>query len=284
MAPLRALTAFEVFEEIESRRFALTPLGAWLRSDVAGSLRPAARFYGGEYPWRTWGDLLHCVRTGEAAAPHALRIASLEAYFAQHATELAIFQAAMTTYAVSTMAGVVAHDFSGLGTIIDVGGGQGMMLAALVQAHPALRGILFDLPAVVQGAAPILESAGVAQRCDVVAGDAFDAVPTGGDLYLLSRVIHDWDDAHATAILRNCRRAARQGTKLLLVESVLPTHVTSSWTSQTQLLSDLNMLVLGGGRERTTDDFGAILAASGWELTRVTPADGVMSLVEGIAV
>ncbi len=200
------------------------------------------------------------------------------AYFAQHPEALAIFQDAMTTYAMATLSGVVAHDFTGLGAIVDVGGGQG----AILRTHPQQRGILFDFPAVVRGAAPVLERAGVAGRCQVIGGDALEAVPAGGDLYLLSRVIHDCDDTRAIAILKNCRRAARGQAKLLLVEMVLPDRGTGSWSAQTQLLSDLNMLVIGG-RERTADDFRALLAASGWALTRITAADAVMSVVEGVA-
>jgi len=128
-----------------------------------------------------------------------------------------------------------------------------------------------------------MEGVGVAHRCDVVGGDAFEAVPEGGDLYLLSRVIHDWDDERARTIVRNCRRAAPRRAALLLVEFVLPTHTTHAWASQTQLLSDLNMLVLGRGRERTADDFAVLLSASDWTVTRVTPADAVISLVEAVA-
>ncbi len=279
---MRALAAFKVFDEVEPGRFALTPLSDWLRSDIAGSLRPVARFYGGEYPWRSWGDLSYCLRTGEPAGAHALGTDFGE-YFAQHPEALVVFQDAMTTYATATLSCLAAYDFNGANTIVDIGGGQGAMLAALLRARPELRGILFDYPEVVRGAPAVLEAAGVAPRCDIVGGDALEAVPAGGDLYLLSRVIHGCDDARANAILRNCRRAVRGRAKLLLVEFVLPACGDHTWSAQTQRLSDLNMLVLSGGRERTAGDFRDLLAASGWEPTQVTQADAVMSWVEAVA-
>jgi len=249
---LRVLVAFAVLDEVEPGLFTLTPLGNWLRFDIEGSLRPVARFYGGEYLWRSWGDLLHCVRTGEPAGPHALG-ASFNEYLAQHLEGLSIVQDAMTTYATATLSGVVASGFGSHGTIVDVGGGQGAMLAAILHAQPELRGSLFDFPQVVRGAALVLEAAGVAPRCDIAGGDALEVVPAGGDLYLLSRVIHGCDDARAIAILRNCRRAVRGPAKLLLVEFVLPARAAHSWSAHTQLLSDLNMLVLGEGGERTEE-------------------------------
>jgi len=261
---LRALASVDVFDEVEPDRFALTSTGAWLQSDIAGSLRPVARLFGSEHFWRAWGDLSHCVRTGELAFPHVFGMRNLFEYYAQHPEILAIFQAAMSTYAAATEEGVVAYDFATVGTVVDVGGGQGELLAAILGAHRSQRGVLF------------------AARCDVVGGDFFAAVPAGGDLYLLSRVLHDWDDERAITILRTCRRAVRVRAKLLLVEFVLPTRVTRSWSAQTQLLGDLNMLVQTGGHERTEDEYRALLAASGWELARVIPADAVMSLVEGV--
>ena len=162
--------------------------------------------------------------------------------------------------------------------VVDVGGGQGVLLAAVLRAHPHLRGVLFDQPAVVAGAAPVLRAAGVADRCEVVGGDFFAAVPAGGDVYLLSRILHDWDDARATALLRVLHRAARPGARLVVVERVLP----PGDAPHPGKLIDLTMLVMLGGRERTEAEFRALLAGAGFSLTRVVPLpDGGWSAVEG---
>ena len=172
---------------------------------------------------------------------------------------------------------VAGYDFAGARTVVDVGGGQGALLAAVLAAHPQARGVLFDQPEVVAGAAPLLRAAGVADRCAVVGGSFFEAVPDGGDVYLLSRVIHDWDDAQATTILRACRRAMGPAARLLLVERVL----APGNTPDPNRFSDLNMLVMLGGQERTAAEFAALYQAAGFRLTRVLPLPAAVSLIEG---
>ncbi len=187
----------------------------------------------------------------------------------------------MTVLSANTAAAVAAAcDFAGVGRVVDVGGGQGRLIAALLRANPGLRGILFDLPSVVEAAPQLLAESDVADRCEVVGGDMFEAVPPDGDLYVLSRVINDWEDARATAILGNCRRAMGGRARLVLVERVLPDRVEPTSGVQPHLLSDLNMMVRTGGRERTEGDFGALLAAAGFRLERVVPMTAPVSLVE----
>ena len=282
---LRALAAFGVFREADDGRFALAPSGECLRADAPNSLRPLVLLYGHQDHWRTWGELEHCMRTGETAAK--LLFGSDDA-FARYATDPglgAAFNAGMTVMSAMAAEAVVAtYDFSGLSRVVDVGGGQGRLIAAILRANPGLHGVLFDLPQVARGAARLLAEAGVADRCEVAGGDMFEAVPEGGDLYLLKSVVHDWDDARAAAVLANCRGAmAGRGARLLLVERVLPDRIEPTPLVQSQMLSDLNMLVRTGGRERTEGEFRALLDASGLRLVRVLQTGTQMGLVEALA-
>jgi hypothetical protein len=282
---LRALAAFGVFADEGDGRFALGPLGQCLRAGAPGSVRALVLMQGDEDFWRTWGELEHCVRTGETAAN---RLFGAEDAFARYAADPrlgAVFNAGMTVLSATTAAAVVAaYDFSGISRAVDVGGGQGRLIAAILRANPALRGVLFDLPSVVAGAPRLLAEAGAADRCEVVGGDMFAAVPGGADLYVLSRVVHDWEDARAVAVLENCRRAMGGRARLLLVERVLPDRVEPSPAVQPLVLSDLNMMVRTGGRERTADEFGALLAGAGLRLERVVATGAPVSLVEATPV
>ena len=280
---LRALAAFGVFDEVEQDRFTLTPLSACLRADAPDGIRSLVLMYGSENFWRTWGELLHSVRTGQSAFGHLFVTSNVFDYYAQHPELEAVVNAGMAALAASFAAAVVeAYDFSGVGTLVDVGGGRGLLLATILRAHPRLRGVLFDLPYVVRVAAPLLEEAEVADRCEIVGGDVFESIPPGGDAYLLSRVIHDWDDQRAVALLAACRGAMPRGAKLLLVERVLPSRADGSAVNQARLLSDLNMLVRTGGRERTVDEYRALLDATGFQLTRLIPTPTEVSIVEGV--
>ncbi len=278
---LRALAALGVLAEGGDGRFALGRLGGCLRGDVPGSVRALVLMYGDEDFWLTWGDLEHCVRTGETAARHLFGAEDAFARYAADPRLGAVFNAGMTVLSATVGAAVAAAcDLSGVGRVVDVGGGQGRLMAALLRANPELKGTLFDLPSVVEGAPQLLAEADVADRCEVVGGDMFEGVPAGGDLYVLSRVIHDWDDARATAILGNCRRAMGARAHLMLVERVPPERVEPTSAVQSQMLSDLNMMVRTGGRERTGGEFGALLAAAGLRLERILPTQAPVSLVE----
>ena len=278
---MRALAAFGVLAEGGDGRFTLGALGGSLRADAPNSVRALILMYGDEDFWRTWGDLEHCVRSGETAAKHLFGAEDAFARYAADPRLGAVFNASMTVLSATTAAAVAAAcDLSGVGRVVDVGGGQGRLIAALLRANSELRGTLFDLPSVVAGAPRVLAEADVADRCEVAGGDMFEAVPAGGDLYVLSRVIHDWEDARATAILGNCRRAMGRRARLVLVERVLPDRVEPTPAVQSQVLSDLNMMVRTGGRERTEGEFGALLAATGFRLERVVPTGAPVSLVE----
>jgi len=274
---LRAVASVGVLAEDGAGAFALTDLGQLLRADHPRSVHGNAVWTGYPTVWGTWQHLRYSVETGEPAFRH-LHGVDPWTYREQHPDAGALFDRAMTSLALQQRDAVVAgYAFAGARTVVDVGGGQGAQLAAVLAAYPRARGVLFDQPHVVAGAAPLLRAAGVADRCAVVGGSFFEAVPDGGDVYLLSRVIHDWDDAQATAILRTCRRATGPDATLLLVERVIAPDNAPDPTR----FSDLTMLVMLGGRERTAAEFGALYAAAGFRLTRVLPTGAGVSLLEG---
>jgi SAM-dependent methyltransferase len=225
---------------------------------------------------------LHSVQTGETAFDHLFGM-ELFPYLAQHPEEAAVFNAAMTAFSTQVATAVVAaYDFSPFGTIVDVGGGQGALLRAILQATPTARGVLFDLPQVVTGAKEPTEAMGLTERCTMVGGDCFASVPSGGDAYILSAVIHDWDDERSIAILHNCHRAMRPQGKLLLVEAVVPARIDRSVLSQFSVRGDVNMLVHTGGRNRTEAEYRALFEAAGFQLTRIIPTQGAVKILEGI--
>lgn len=275
---LRALAAVGVLHEAEERSFSLTSMGDCLRSDAPDSLGGMATYVGAPYYWNTWGLLLHSVRTGENAF-HALHGTGVWEYRADHPEESAIFDAWMTAMTRAANASLLeAYDFGRFDTLVDVGGGQGALLAAVLGKHLSLHGVLFDQPHVVAGAPQVLEEAGVADRCRVESGSFFEAVPEGGDAYLLKAIVHDWEDAEAVEILRVCRRAMPLEGTLLVVERVLDPPNQGAETK----FSDLNMLVAPGGRERTLGEFQALFESAGFRLRDRTPTAGPLAVIAGM--
>jgi len=278
---LRALASLGVFGEDADGRFTPSELGALLRSDVPGSLRAAAIFFGDERNWHAWGKLERSVMSGEPVrGPRGTQVFLEES--ARDPEGAALFNAAMTSLTSAFDAAVTAaYDFSRLGTLVDVGGGQGALISSILAANPALRGILFDIPPVIESARGRIGEAGLAGRCELVAGDFFASVPAGGDAYVLKWVIHDWDDEHSVAILGSCRRAMARDGRLLLVERVVPERIDQSADTQGMLLGDLNMLLVTGGRERTAAEYQALLARADFALARIVPTGTQLSIVEG---
>jgi O-methyltransferase domain/Dimerisation domain len=273
---LRALASVGIFTETDGR-FGLTPLAEYLRTDTPGSLRAFVRLIGQQSFWRSWGHLLHSVRTGEPAFRKVHGTGPFE-YWAGHPEEAAVFDAAMTSLSSGVVDAVVrSYDFSGISVLVDVGGGEGELLAAILAANPYLRGILFDQLHVVGTAEALLERAGVADRCEVVGGSFFEAVPAGADAYLLKSVIHDWDDEAAIKILRACRSAMDERGKLLVVERV----VRPGNAPDPAKFSDLNMLVIPGGQERTADDFELLYAEAGFKLSDIIRTASLYNIIEG---
>lgn len=272
---LRAMAARGLFAESDGRCFALTPLSTFLRSTHPDSLRSMALRMGG--PWyRAYGALPYSVATGQNAFRHVYG-KSLFEYLEEHPDEGEMFNQGMTSYtrkAIPTI--LAAYDFSWAQTIVDVAGGQGLLLSAILQANPTTRGVLFDLPYVVASAEPVLQEAGVADRCDTVGGDFFEEVPPSGDLYTLRWIIHDWEGKQAATILRNCAQTMNPQGKIALIEMVLgePNCAVDG------PLMDLHMLLIPGGRERTAEEYERLLATAGLHMTCIVPTEGYACIIE----
>ena len=272
---LRALASVGVVLELEGRRFQLTPLGERLRSDVPDSIAGWAAYVGRAPHWQAWGGLLHSVRTGENAFQHH-HGTDVWTYRSTRPEESAAFDRAMTSNSRRFNAALLAaYDFGRFRRIVDVGGGNGAFIAAILAAHRDVEAVLFDQPHVVARASALLEEAGVSSRCQVVGGSFFDAVPAGAEAYVLRAVIHDWDDEESIQILQVVRHAMQPDGFVLLIERV----IAPPNEGRDGKFSDLNMLVAPGGRERTRDEFAALLEGSGLRLHRIVDA-GALSVVE----
>jgi ubiquinone/menaquinone biosynthesis C-methylase UbiE len=272
---LRALASVGVFYEDE-KGFSLTPLSETLRTDAPGSLRAFATVELGEEHYPAWGDLLHSVRTGGIAFDHAFGMPVWK-FFELNPDNAKTFNNAMTGMTLAVNEAVLSgYDFSPISKIVDVGGGHGSLLASILKTNPEVKGVLCDVPSVIEGAQSRIEAEGLADRCELMPGDFFEAVPSGGEAYILKWIIHDWDDEKSIIILKNCHRAMTENGKLLLVEAVVPTGSEPHFSK----FIDLNMLVMTGGRERTESEYRRLLEASGFELTRIIPTESPMSVIE----
>jgi hypothetical protein len=274
---MRALASVGIFEERRGRVFAINPAAGVLRSHP-GSLRDLAMFMTDPLHFRVYGSMMHSVETGQTALEHLTGM-PVFAFFEQDVKESRLFNDAMTSLSAAVMPAVLnAFDFSDAGVLADVAGGHGRVLGSILQRNPDMRGMLFDLKHVVAGAAEPLRDMGVAARCTIVGGDFFAAVPTGADTYLMKHIIHDWDDDRATVILRNVRAAleGRPHGRVLLIESV----ITAANQPDMGKLVDLEMMLMPGGRERTAEEFGRLLARAGFELTRIVPTESMLFVID----
>jgi orsellinic acid C2-O-methyltransferase len=283
---LRALAYLGILEETEPGRFGLTDLGQLLRSDVPDSMWATTQLFCGEGVWQAWGDLMAAVQTGKPGFERGIGSEPFT-HFADEPEASANFNRAMSEGTRREAPGVIeSYDFSQFHTLVDVGGGDGTLLAAILAATPSLEGVLFDIESGLAEANARLVEAGVGDRCRVVAGDFFESVPERADAYIMKSVIHDWDDERCVKILENCRQAMGAGGKVLILEPLLPPTVKPSFALLGVVMSDLNMLVNTGGRERTEDEFASLLRSAGLELTGVSrvPKPSTMSVIEGSAV
>jgi hypothetical protein len=279
---LRALATLDLVRERDDGAFELTPLGGQLRQDVPGSLRAWTLFWGGPQ-WRVWGHLVHSVQTGETARRHLDGTQDFQ-HIAQNADLAALFNQAMVELTRLVAQDVSqTYDFAGLNRIVDVGGGSGELLAAVLLANPHARGVLFDMAHAREAGQRHLAAHGLSERCEVVTGSFFEAVPGPAEALLLKSVLHDWDDAQCRAILENCGRALAADGRLLIVERLMPERVEASPAHQTIARSDIGMLVGPGGRERTEAEFGSLLAAAGLGLVRVFPLPSGFAIMEAVA-
>lgn len=278
---LRALTALEICIERHDGSFALTSLGMLLRSNAPNSLR-SWTIWCGKHMWPVSGELLHSIKTGEVARE---RIGGIDRFGLLESDQAAaaVFNNAMAELSRLVVSEVLrSYQFTRMHRIVDVGGGYGALLAAVLKEYPGLQGVLLDLPHAIKGASLHLTNAGLANRCDLISGDFFDSVPDGADAYLLKAVLHDWEDEKCITILRNCRRAIPANGKLLLIERIVPARFEACSLHHAIAWADLTMLVEFGSRERTEAEFRRLLDASGFQLTRVAGTSLEFSVLEGI--
>ena len=282
---MRALAAEGIFAADEQKRFSLTPLGATLRTDVPGSLHDWALLMLGRVNQDAWSEVLHSVRTGESAFRHRYGT-DLWQYRSEHREYAETFDAAMAGFTMTYIASVLgSYSFSAFRTIVDVGGGDGSLLIGILQRYPEMRGVVYDLPAVARQARERIERTALTERCLVVSGDAFVDVPRGGDGYVLSRVLHDWDDDRARQLLAGCREALPAHGRILVVERTMPENLSELASARDPAgseisLTDLNMMVMTSGRERTVAEYDELFGAAGLDLVRIVATQTAMNVME----
>jgi hypothetical protein len=260
-----------------SGKYALTPLGETLRDAVPGSLRDFVIAETGPGHWQPWGRLADAVRTGGPMVRETLGVDDAWEYYAQHPDEGRMFARAMSNLSALAAQEVArVYDPGDVTRVVDVGGSEGMLLRGILQRVPGARGILFDRGDVIDGARESVAASEFADRIDLVGGDFFAEVPAGGDLYLLKSILHDWPDDKCEEIVRTIHRSAPAGSRLLVVEGLLPDTPQPSPVT----FMDLNMLVMLGGRERTAAEYRALLGRCGYEVERVQPTGGMFSVIE----
>lgn len=274
---LRMLASVGVLSEDSERRFSLTAVGDCLRDDVPGSQRAMALIAGEEH-YQSWGDLLYSIQTGLPAFDKMFGMPVFD-WLSKHPQKAAEFdQAMVSVHGRETASMLDAYDFSSIKTLADIGGGNGSVLIATLQRNAHLQGILYDLPGVIERATPRFEEAGLASRCQLIAGSFFDSIPAGADAYLMRHIIHDWTDEQCLTILRHIHAVIPDHGRLLVAESVIPPGNAPFFGKQL----DLNMLVIPGGQERTAAEYQELFAAAGFRLTRIVPTNTELSVVEGM--
>ena len=263
---MRALASIGIFSEDSQGRFELTEVGGSLRSDAPDSAREAAILYGESWWWSAWGNLYHAVRSGQTAFERA-HGTSLFSYLRDKPADATLFQNCMARMTVQQAAEIAkACDLSAARTLVDIGGGYGVLIAAMLERNPQLSAILFDRPEIIEAARERVSALNIAERCRLVAGDFFVAVPSGGDCYVLKDIVHDWDDERAGVILRQVYRAMNDNGRLLLVERVI---LPGNHYSPGKLV-DISMLVLTGGKERNQSEYRGLLSSAGFAIDHVT--------------
>jgi SAM-dependent methyltransferase len=285
---MRALAGEGIFDLADSRRFYLTPASTLLRTDVPDSMHPWALLMLGEVHQVAWGDLMHAVCTGESAFLHRFGV-DLWQYCAQNAEHGQLFAAAMAGFTTTYIRGLLdSYLFAPFRRIVDVGGADGRLLVEILRANPDTQGVVFDRPHVVARAEQRIDEAGFSSRCSVQGGDALVEVPRGGDAYILSRMLHDWDDESARKILANCREALAAGGRILVIERAMPDSAKERASMPGHVLSDihmtdLNMMVMTSGRERSIREYESLFSQAGLGLDKIVPTGTAMNVLEGKA-
>jgi len=280
---LRALVAAGVFSELEDGRFASNDAAAVLRAKAPGRLRDVVVSFGEEM-YRSFGELLHTVRSGETAFDSVFAVPLFEYYAANPGTQ-ASAAARMLARTLPVARELAMSDaLRGARVVVDIGGGTGTVLAQLLRERPEMTGVLLERPGMLELAQAYLREQGVADRCELIEGDFFASAPKGGDVYVLKSVLHDWDDQQSVSILRSCRAATSASARLLIVELVLPQRMTASAPMLHAALLDLIMLAYAGGRERTEPEFSQLLDQAGLRLSGTTPLRSGPQALEAVRV
>jgi hypothetical protein len=277
---MRALATVGVFTETAPRKFALTPAADALRSDAPASVRAMALWISDPLHFKLYAELMHSVKTGEITFDHVKGIPVFK-YLPTDPPLSEAFNNAMTCFSEMVVPAVLeTYDFSGIGTLMDVAGGHGALLRAILKKYPAMRGKVVDLEHVVAGAVELPENQAMAHRCEFQSADFFTSVPATADAIIMKHIIHDWDDREARTILANCRKAlaGKPNAKILLVEAV----ISSGNTPQLGKFIDLEMFAFVGGRERTEEEFRRLFESAGWRLTRIVPNQSPLWVIEGV--
>jgi len=275
---MRALASLGILTEDANHRFSLTSLGEALKSEAPGSARATILTIASDWWVNGFEQLLYSVETGKSGFEKILGMPVFE-WLGRNPEQASLFSETMVGFhGREPPAIAAAYDFSGFTTIVDVGGATGNLLTTILATHPGPRGILFDLQHVVRDAPALIQARGLAGRVTIEAGSFFERVPDGGDIYLLSHIIHDWAEAQCNTILRNCRQAMKPDSRLLIIEMVLPVDDTP----HPGKILDLMMLVGPGGQERTEAEYGRLLDNAGFRLTRVIPTGTAVSVVEAV--
>lgn len=277
---MRTLASLGILTECEGNRFALTPLGAALKTGAPGSARSTLLTLGSGWVGSAWQHIMYALETGNTGMEKAWGMPLFD-YLAQHTEDASLFSQTMVgLHGAEPQAVVAAYDFSSFQTVVDVGGANGNLLAAILSRHAGPRGVLFDRPHVVSDAPALLKMRGVSERVAIKAGDFFQEVPPGGDAYVLSHIVHDWNEMQCLSILNHCRKAMKPDSRLLLVEMVLP----DGDVFHPGKILDMVMLVMAGGQERTQAEYAALLNRGGFCLTRVVPTESPVSVIEAVPV
>jgi SAM-dependent methyltransferase len=275
---MRTLASLGILTQYDNQRFALTPLGEALKADAPGSAQAAILLHGSEWHSAAFQQMMHSVETGETAMKKITGLPLFE-YLGRHSDDASLFNKMIVgLHAGEPAAIAAAYDFSACRTVVDVGGGTGSVLASILSQHTEVRGVLFDSPHVVAEASPLLKAKGVLDRVTIESGDFFKAVPVGGDCYVLSHILHDWNEEQCISILANCRKAIKPDGRLLIVEMVLP----PGDTPHPGKMLDMVMLVVVGGVERSESEYAALLSKAGFRLRSTTPTNSAVSIVEAV--
>jgi hypothetical protein len=277
---MRTLSSVGLFTEDAEHRFSLTAMGEALKTGTPGSVRSTVLTLAGDIFTRSLDHLLHSARTGKTGFEKAFGMPLFE-WLASHAAEASMFSETMVgLHGAEPAAVATAYDFAAFENVVDIGGATGNLLAAILNQHPKPHGILFDMPHVVRDAPALIEASGFSDRIRIVSGNFFESVPAAADAYLLSHIIHDWNETQCLTILGNCRRAMKPHSRLLIIETVL----ASGNAPHPGKMLDFIMLTVAGGQERTEPEYRALLDKAGFQLARVVPTDSAVSVVEALPI